>query len=63
MQALLKAAPEYCEHEKRRKECQLCFDEFRLELLMDLDMLVMVEKGIPGGINQAVKRYARANNK
>ena len=23
----------------------------------------MVEKGIQGGINQAVKRYARANNK
>ena len=26
-------------------------------------MLLMVEKGIPGGITQAVKRYAKANNK
>ena len=64
-QALLKTAAEYCEHEKRRKECQLCYDEFRLEVLTDLDayILLMVEKSIRGGITQAVKPYARANNK
>ena len=31
--------------------------------LTDLDMLLMVEKGIWGGITQAVKRYVKANNK
>ena len=35
----------------------------RLALLSDPDMLLMFERGIRGGITQAVHRYASANNK
>ena len=62
-QALLKTAAECCEHEKRRKESELCPENLRLELLTDINMLLMVEKGIQVGITQAVKRYAKANDK
>ena len=37
--------------------------EVKLELLTDIDMLLMVEKGTRVGICQSVHRYAKASNK
>ena len=36
--------------------------EAKLELLTNVDMLLMVEKGIRGGIHHATHSYAKANN-
>ena len=35
----------------------------KLELLTDIDMLLMVEKGISGGICNTIHWYAKANHK
>ena len=35
----------------------------KLDLVTNVDMLLMIEKGIRGGICHAVHRYAKANNK
>ena len=37
--------------------------EVKLELLTDVDVLLMVEKGIRGGICHAVYQYAKASKK
>ena len=37
--------------------------EVKSELLTDIDMLLMVEKGIRGEICHAIPQYAKANNK
>ena len=53
----------FCLHQDLK--WQACFKktEVKLELLTDIDMLLMVEKGIRGGICQVIHRYVKENNK
>ena len=37
--------------------------EVKLEVLTDINTLLMVQKGIRGGICDAIHKYAKANNK
>ena len=37
--------------------------EVKLELFTNVEMLLMVEKGIRGGMCHAIHRHAKANNK
>ena len=43
---------------------QVCLKkrEVKLELLTNNDMLLMIEKGIRGGLFHAIHKYAKANN-
>ncbi|KAF0710215.1 Uncharacterized protein FWK35_00029103, partial [Aphis craccivora] len=43
-------------------DAMLKFTQQKLQLLHDYDMLLMFENGIRGGLVQASKRYAKANN-
>ena len=38
-------------------------NKVKLYLLTDVDMLLMIEKGILGGMYAALHRYGKANNK
>ena len=44
-------------------QASLKYARVNLELLTDINMLLIVEKGIRDGICQAVHRYAKASNK
>ncbi|XP_054276530.1 uncharacterized protein LOC128995537 [Macrosteles quadrilineatus] len=44
-------------------DAMLKYTGIQLEIIKDMDMFLMVEKGIRGGITQCIKRHSVANNK
>ena len=47
----------------KKNPCELYPNEFWFQLLTDIDMLLIFKKVIRGRNIQAVKRYAKDNNK
>ena len=47
----------------KHKDFELWLDQFKLQFLRGIYKLLKFEKGILGGITQAVKRYTKDNNK
>ena len=45
------------------KYCSKTIPDFHIELITDMDMYLLFEKSIRGGLSQISKRYAKANNK
>ena len=44
-------------------EAMLKIAKAKIELLTDINIVLMIEKGIHGGLTQAIKKNAIANNK
>ena len=43
-------------------EAMLKMTKVKLQLLDDIDMVLMIEKGVRGGVSMISKKYAKANN-
>ena len=44
-------------------DVMLKMTDVKLEKIVDIDMYLVIEKGLRGGISYIAKRYAKANNK
>ena len=53
----------YCTSASLTWDAMLKYTDVRIRLLADINMLMLVEKGVRGGISQCSLRYCRSNNR
>ena len=59
MESIIRNRLRYCEYELKCKDCAICLETFKLELLTSIDMMLMLEKVSAEGLLRQLNAMSR----